>query len=529
MSNQPKFKHPLCRFLEDCLQDEGSLWLEEKKFFNLVKEKKQDISSYDILCDKKDIKKLSFDGINYISFDSIHNLETKAAYDVMRILYSDTLEPVSPKVIDEKIDEVQKVTGITLHSEQRAAVHTMVNNSFCVITGGPGTGKTCTLNTAVKVLEMLYPGICIKFTAPTGKAARRVTQSVQRPSKTIQKELRLTFTKKTPDEFEGDVLVIDEVSMLDMETAASVFQSVRNGQRLILIGDTEQLPSVGIGAVLRDLIDSKCIPVTMLIKTFRQAMESALFANILLCKKGEPNLVSDNEEFVIQDALGGEKTLNQIADVFCEEVEKAGLDNVVCLIPYRKAGNICANKLNNILQARINPDDSMGIKSMPATLDNGQKVTYRIGDPVLQLVNRNECANGDVGKVVDIDGDKLYVDYQEPTGEMVRVMYWKSQLPKELSLAYAMSINKSQGSEYKTVVMCMTTEHKAMLSRNMLYTGITRAKKRVIYIHEKKATEIAMKNIAMYKNEISDGRTTLFGEKLRHYKSIFEIAARYAA
>jgi len=518
--------HPLTKFIASCLQSEGSTWIEEDVLKEKAKKYKKDIDDLDIVIRTGEIKKLPFDGVNYYSLPFYHLIESETAYNIMRILYSDKFGKKPSALVDEKIDKMEKDVGIKLHEQQRAAVHTMVQNSCCVITGGPGTGKTCTLNIALRVLEDLYPGINIKLSAPTGKAAHRITESTGRNARTVHRELHLSFTKSEPDYFNGDILVIDEVSMLDIETANAVFKSLRSGQRIILIGDTEQLPSVGPGAVLRDLLDSAVIPFTMLTKTFRQAEESPLFANILLTKSGKSDLVSDSEEFVIEKAMGGEKTVNQIADIFVKEVEKAGLENVVCLLPYRKAGSICSNKLNNVLQQRINPKKP-DKKFMQARLETGEPVLYIVGDPVMQLVNRDECANGDVGVVIDVDvaHDQLVVKYKDPKNQDIIVRYWKSQLPTQLSLAYAMSVNKSQGSEYKTVIICMTLEHRSMLTRNMLYTGITRAKKRVVYIEERKATEIAMRNIAMYANEISKGRTTLLVEKLVFYKNIYEHAA----
>lgn len=515
--------HPLVRFIGAVLQKEGSLWLEEDNLNRWAEKSKADISMLEKLCSIGKIKKLGFDGHFYYTLPAIHILETEAAYNAIRILYSDRLGEIPAATIDKRIDRIEKEIGITLHPEQRKAVHTMVNNGFCVITGGPGTGKTCTLNVAIQVIEDLYPGICIRFTAPTGKAAGRITEATKRYAKTIQRELKITYTKKTPDIFEGDVLIIDEVSMLDMETASNVFKAIRDGQRVILIGDTDQLPSVGAGAVLRDLLDSNVIPNTRLTKTFRQAEDSALFANILRTKSGKYPLVYDESEFVIEQAQKGTKALEQIADTFFKEVQKVGLDNCVCLIPFRRKGIVCSNNLNNILQKKINPL-SIGKKYLVSQLDDKSRVMYIIGDPVMQLVNRTECANGDVGKIIDIEGDRLFVKFKDPSGKDVIIKYWKSELPSQLSLAYAMSINKSQGSEYKTVVMCMTLEHSIMLSRNMLYTGITRAKEKVVYIHEPEATKIAMKNIAMYVNEKTNGRTTLFGEKLRFYYKQFEKA-----
>ncbi len=517
-------KHPVATFIENYLLMEGSLWMSEELLIKKATKHKIDFRNLPLCLKQGLVKKLSMDGVNYYTIPTLHKMETQVAYNCMRILYADRLPRIPKATIFKFITDIETEIGITLHSQQREAVVTMVNNGICVITGGPGTGKTCTLNTAVKVLERVFPGIDIRFTAPTGKAAHRITESVKRSAQTIHRELHITREKRTPDYFTGDILVIDEVSMLDIETADAVFSAIRDGQRIILVGDIEQLPSVGPGAILRDLINSCAIPCTMLTKTFRQAEDSALFANILNSKHGNPNLSQDNDEFVIHQIAGGEKTTKQLVDIFEEEVKKTGIDNTVCLVPYRKAGIICSNKLNNAIQERINPR-TIGKKSLKATLENGEPVTYITGDPVMQLENRDECANGDVGKVIDVEGDRLVVKYIGPKGEDIIVRYWKSELKTQLSLAYSMSINKSQGSEYQTVIICMTEEHKAMLTRNMLYTGITRAKKRVVLIEEHSAIEKAMKNVAMYANEISNGRTTMLAEKLIFYKNQFEKAA----
>ncbi len=188
--------HPLMLFTKAVLQREGSLWLEEDNLREWAKIKKTSLSMLDNLCNLGQIKKLGFDGHFYYTLPSIHLLETEAAYNVIRILYSDRLGKIPATTINKMIDRIEKEIGITLHSEQRKAVHTMVNNGFCVITGGPGTGKTCTLNVAILVMEELYPGIRIRFTAPTGKAAGRITEATKRNAKTIQRELKLTYTKK---------------------------------------------------------------------------------------------------------------------------------------------------------------------------------------------------------------------------------------------------------------------------------------------------------------------------------------------
>ena len=470
-----------------------------------------DISKLDTCVAQGRIRRVTYDGQCYLTLPHIDVMESQAAHDAIRILKSNTWKKVPNHIIDKYISIVEQDIGITLHTQQREAVKCMVNNSLCVITGGPGTGKTCTLSVAVKVIELLHAGVDVRFTAPTGKASGRINESLKiETAQTIQRELKIGYNKKDPDVFRGDVLVVDEVSMLDMEIANLLFKSIPTGSRLILVGDTEQLPSVGYGAVLRDLIDSEVIPFVMLTKTFRQAEESALMANILKTKVGDNTLINDKDEFEIIDAnKDRDKAVDELCDIYMDAVNEYGIDNVCCLLPFRKSGNLCSNYINSMLQKRINPLDSKGKRYIKTTLDNKAKVTYMLGDPVMQLVNRQECANGDVGKVVFIEGDVMKVDFN---GTLVR--YYKRELPEQLSLAYAMSINKSQGSEYKCVIVCMVKEHSIMLTRNMLYTGITRAKKKCILYQDKEAIGFAMKQTAMYKDQISGGRMTFLADKL---------------
>lgn len=481
------------RDFENCLG--GSLWLEEDR---LIK--------YRIPFPS--VKK-SIDGDNYYTSPFIDMIESRAAVNVARILSHNTWEPVSQNLLDLLISEEETKAGIKLHEQQKEAIRCILDNSFCLITGGPGTGKTSVLKIAVNIIEKLHFGIDIHLTAPTGKAAGRIRESFGSDviTKTVQKELHLTYKKKIPDIFNGDLLIVDETSMMGMVTADDLFRSIRNGQHLVLLGDQDQLPSVENGAVLRDLIDSEVIPYVRLTKTFRQANDSALFANIKKAAQGDPDLVSDDDEFKVIDAdptpcLAAE----ELAEIVQKEVSTWGKDNVCCLLPYRKAGTLCSNNLNNMLQQRLNSGDSY----LDAELAEGAPVRYMIGDPVMQLVNRNECANGDVGKVVSIDDGILVVDYGEN-----QVKYNRDELPEQLSLAYAMSINKSQGSEYKCVIVCMTNEHELMLTRNLLYTAITRAKKKCVLYTEGSAVVKAMQNIAMYTNAIGEGRTTFFAEKLQ--------------
>lgn len=488
------------------------------------------------------IKVFEIDGTTYYTRDYISEMETDAARDVQRILYTSSWAWEKPSVIEKEIHHIEEKISqkngkeFRLHKNQIDAVRCMVNNSFCVITGGPGTGKTCTLQVAVQVMEALHPGVDVRFTAPTGKAAKRITESTGRRARTVQKELCLTYSKTTPSPFEGDVLIVDEASMLDMETAAALFKSIRSGSRLILVGDTEQLPSVKSGAVLRDLLwantydpCNSVIPSVMLTHTYRQANESALFYNICKCREGKADEFKDDEnEFRLIDLSDDlSKQVDQLLTAYEEEVKRYGIDNVAVLLPYRRHPEsfkgmpfLCTYYINRKVQERLNPK-TIGKRYLVAKTAEGDPITYIEGDPVIQLVNREEVVNGDVGKVAGVEGSNLVVEYPE-----CEVKYSQEEIQAQLTLAYALTIHKSQGSEYKSVVMALSNDHKAMLVRNLVYTGITRAKERCVLLKQQEALERALAEDALEMTSISDGVITFFAEKLRSCQKVFDRKAR---
>ena len=480
-------------FSEDYLSSEGSLWLMEHQAKRACKDK------LERLVNQKALISLMCDGKRYFTLPKYAMWESSVAKDIYRIHNNYYPCNVAEDVLEAFINEGEKEYGITLHEQQREAVICAIRNGICVITGGPGTGKTCTLQVMTYVLRKISYGVDIRFTAPTGKAARRISESTRCPAKTTQKELGITFTNKAPKFFGGDVLIVDEVSMLDMETAYYMFRSIISGQKVILVGDINQLPSVGPGAVLRDLLLSDVIPFVQLTKTFRQAAGSNLFENIQKIRNGEWNLMQ-GDDFDIVDVNAD--PLEQIISLFKRECDLYGIENVACLLPYRKAGVLCSDYVNNVLQNIINPVG--GKDYLKSYTEKGLEIKFTEGDPVMQLVNRAECANGDVGFVKKIAKGRMYVTYCDGT----KVSYTKNDI-HELALAYSMSINKSQGSEYKSVVMAITMDHKAMLKRNLLYTGITRAKKKVSLLKE---------NAAMIQSincEEEYARTTFLAEKVR--------------
>lgn len=502
--------------LEDLLSSSGSLWTPEREFQNYMKRQQLNMKYVDELIHRKKIVRYQTpDGNTYYTTGAIADTENRAAAHVIRILneYREyNGRTFSEHEIDRVLEQARRETGITLHDQQRRAVIEAVNNGFVVITGGPGTGKTCTLVTLCYCLRKLFFGIDIHFTAPTGKAARRITESTEQPAKTVQKELAITPENHAKKFFYGDVLIIDEVSMLDMETAEMVFEAIHNGQKLIFVGDINQLPSVGRGAVLRDLLWANeghpgIIPFVQLTKTFRQANDSILFGNI--CKIRNDGDWKMDEAADFQVAHVDSDPTKQLLDLVQQEVRTYGSDNIACLLPYRKKGSLCSNRMNGLIQNMLNPVSGNKPHLHVVKSEDGisRDVYFNLNDPVMQLENRRECANGDVGKVIDVRDNKLYVQYIDGV-----VPYTKRELANELDLAYAMSINKSQGSEFPSVVMGITMEHKAMLKRNLVYTGITRAKSRCVLLQEDEAMKKAIATQDEYK------RITFFAEKIQYLR-----------
>ena len=395
----------------------------------------------------------------------------------------------------EKYEELEsKERGIKfkLAPEQEEAVHKAANAQFFVLTGGPGTGKTCVLKCIKYVMESIMPGCKIHFTAPTGKAARRITESLDGVSaSTVQKLMHLTSETAMPMPIYGDCVVVDEVSMLDTLTADAFVSAVKDGVKVILVGDVDQLPSVGYGSVLRDLIESFEIPCVKLMAPQRQDSRSVLFQNITNLRYGQHELFEGDDFHIIKDdGKSGQKLL---IEQYLEAVKRWGIDDVCCLTPYRRKGDTCANVVNDIIQKIVN--DPAGVPHITTSIcedDNElskatkRNVTFCLGDPVMQLVNREEIANGDVGKISEVTDEYIVVDYGD-----VSVSYCFEEL-SQLNLAYAMSVHKSQGSEYKCVITLALPEHREFMCRNLLYTAVTRAKKECVVICDEETVKLGL-------------------------------------
>lgn len=475
--------------LQNYFEESGNTWITRELFF------KQGYVADHLVSRERN-------GIEYVSTSSYSKAEELIAVKLIDKL----LEPhkdFSREEVDFYIDWYQMESGFILAQDQREAVHMAMNHTISVLTGGPGTGKTCVLK-AVDFISHQMKRDKIVFCAPTGKAARRITESVGKPATTTQKAMNYSPNSKKLKMLVADLIINDEVSIMDMETFLNFLCSVATGTHLLFVGDVDQLPSVGPGAVLRDMIDSGVIPVTKLEQTFRQSNDSCIFRNIQRIKRGISNL-EDADDFRFLEIQPSEAQDILIKE-YLSAVKKYGRDGVICLTPYRRKGDTCSNVMNNILQDILNP---IGKRPFLRTevIENGEtekrKVVFQVGDPVMQLVNRKECANGDVGKIVSVGEKGISVQYIDCS-----VFYPVSKLG-QISLAYALSIHKSQGSEYPCVITPILPEHREMLNRNIIYTAVTRAKKEMIILGRKSLIPEALAKETGYE------RITFLAEEIR--------------
>ncbi len=395
-----------------------------------------------------------------------------------------------------------------LSEEQRSAIRTALSSPVSVLTGGPGTGKTTALRALIASLELAKKRYALA--SPTGRAAKRLSQATERPASTIHRLLGYSPVegfKYNPDNpLPVDLVVVDEASMLDLLLANHLLKAIHPGTHLLLVGDVDQLPSVGAGDVLRDVIDSQLAPVTRLNVIFRQAANSHIITNAHRINQGQIPIFDNNSaDFFLFTAESPDEAANWVQSVVCERIPgKFGLnwrDDVQVLAPmYRGPAGVSA--LNERLQAELNPPSAR----KPEKLLFGQ--TFRPGDKVMQTQNNydKDTFNGDIGFITGLDlvDQSLEIDF-----EGRKVLYDWSEAD-QLVLAYAISVHKSQGSEFTAVVIPLVTQHYMMLQRNLLYTAITRAKKLCVLVGSRRAIHIAVQN-----NKVAE-RFTALDWRLNH-------------
>lgn len=423
----------------------------------------------------------------------IHQAETGIANRLKALLSV----PVTPAGIDAELiaKEVQKKLAITLSLEQLTALEKILIHRAVIITGGPGTGKTTLIRSINAVFSAL--GKHVLLAAPTGRAARRLSEVTRSKAKTIHKLLGFNFKEglfeKNPDNpLDADAMIIDEVSMVDTFLMYHLIKALPMTSVLILVGDIFQLPSVGPGNVLSDMIKSKLIPVFYLKKIFRQAQESPIVVNAHRVRRGESPVLkplgdsNGVSEFYFLEQHNQNKVVSTIVELCTRTIpERFDFDpmhEVQVLTPMHK-GVIGTTNLNQVLQKVLNPNPVM-IEAMGSA--------FKIGDKIMHLKNnyQKEVFNGDIGIISSVDRKEkqLSVDYYG------RIVTYNFTEMDEISLAYAISVHKSQGSEYPAVLLPIMTQHFVLLQRNLLYTAMTRGKNLVILVGTQKALNIALRN-----------------------------------
>ena len=391
--------------------------------------------------------------------------------------------------LDAALDAEELRMKVKFAPEQREAVKMALTQGVSVITGGPGTGKSMILRAILDIYRRQNPGKEICLCAPTGRAARRMEQATGLGASTVHKALGLLAGEDgdygEPQALDADIILVDEVSMMDIYLAGRLLEAVKSRAQVVLIGDSDQLPSVGPGAVLSEMIASERIPVVRLDKVFRQNDGSRIAVNAKLIRHGNLSLEYGND-FRFVDSANLSDSASRIAELYMQEVARYGVDNVAMLSPYRQKTETGVNALNEMLRELVNPPD----EGKPEVVCGKRK--FRVGDKVMQVKNFEDVSNGDVGYIRNIfkfgDETTVCVDF----GDGRNMEYDSSELDM-LDLGYASTIHKAQGAEYKSVIINLQCAHHIMLTRPLIYTAITRGKDRVVIVGERRALCISIK------------------------------------
>jgi exodeoxyribonuclease V alpha subunit len=429
------------------------------------------------------------DGMRCLFLAGLYRAEREIA-DKLKTLAAG--KPPWPLIdVDKAIPWVEKRTKLTLAESQKEAVRIALRSKVLVITGGPGVGKTTLVNSILKIF--LAKNVAVALCAPTGRAAKRLSESTGLDAKTIHRLLETdpragAFRRNEEAPLDCDLLIVDETSMVDVPLMRAVLRALSERAALLLVGDVDQLPSVGPGQVLADVIGSSALSVVRLTEVFRQAAESRIIVNAHRINHGSlPEITAaENSDFYFVDAADAEEGIRKVLAVVQDRIPKRfGLDAIrdIQVICPMNRGGLGARSLNIELQKVLNPPGEIRIERFGWT--------FCPGDKVMQVENDydKDVYNGDLGIVshIDMEESELHVDFDGRA-----VTYGFGELD-ELVLAYATTIHKSQGSEYPAVVIPLTTQHYPMLQRNLVYTGVTRGKRLVVLVGQRKALAIAVK------------------------------------
>jgi exodeoxyribonuclease V alpha subunit len=417
----------------------------------------------------------------------LHEAEKEAAKKIAQLLLKGS-KPFAERKLLASLLHIEKLHTIEFDVKQRNAILHAIQNSITILTGGPGTGKTLCVNGIIELADEL--GLKYLLCAPTGRAAKRLSELSNREAKTIHRMLEYEpqsglFRRGAESPLECDMLIVDEVSMADIELFAALLDAVKAESQLVLVGDVDQLPSVGPGQVLRDLIDSKRIGTVRLDTIFRQSEESTIIANSHKINNGEfPEFSPD---FKLLEEISTENIQETIvrlcSTILPQNYRYDPFDDIQVLSPMHN-GAAGVRELNRVLQHALNGHSRVCWQ--------GSERRFLMGDKVMQTKNNydKDVFNGDIGRICGVDKNDgiLIIDFYGR-----KVEYTFEQLD-EVTLAYAMTIHKSQGNEFKAVIVPVTTSHYIMLQRNLIYTAVTRARELLVLVGEMKALAIAVRN-----------------------------------
>lgn len=514
--NDPMRIEGCIRYCMELETQEGNLYADKQQFQKKVYEQLNHGYQTEVVSEREvyqELYRLVKDKVLYYEDSALylakyHGFECGAAKKLVSLL---TQETVIAANLDTLIADAQRELGILLSTKQAEGVKKAFSHLVSIITGGPGTGKTTVQRVLLYINEKLG-GRNVLLTAPTGRASRRMAESTGHPDAvTMHSAMGLTNDEECEamaEMLEADFIIADEFTMSDMRLSYEFFNHIKAGTRLVLVGDVNQLPSVGPGNVFRELVMCGVIPVTVLDMVFRQAENSRIAMNAQ--RMQENNAMLDyGTGFELIHADTAEEAADKVEQLYRAEVAEYGVDSVQVLTPFRKRGDASVDCLNVRLWEIVNPKEE-GKQEMKA----GRR-TFREGDRIIHNKNKNQISNGDVGYLTDM--------YQDEEGiQLARLQFSEGRsvdyTGDELDMvehAYATTVHKSQGSEYPVVILPWLPMFYKMLRRNILYTAVTRAKEKVVIVGSKKAIYMAIHNTE------SDNRNTRLGERvIREYNRL---------
>lgn len=443
--------------------------------------------------------------------------EDETAHQIARLVSA----PLQDFDAVSALKHIRSSLGIPMSQRQSEAVYMAFRHNISIVTGPPGTGKTTILRAVIEVFKHLFPESKIMLAAPTGRASRRMVESTGAEAKTLHSLLGLI-----PEEQEGfekdkrnapldaGLIIIDETSMIDMGLARQFFNRIQPGTKIVLVGDVNQLQSVGAGDVFREMIGCGLIPVTTLTEIFRQKEGSLIAQNATLINEGNTNLkIQSNveqDEFVLVRTRTQEETADEICRIFCELVQRHGVEHVQILSPFRTDGMASSGQLNQAIREIVNPiqDDSPDLKV------GGNY--FRLNDKVMQNKNNGKASNGDIGFIRKISRNehgelKITIVFSDS-----RVVEYGLADMEHIELAYATTIHKAMGSEFEVVIVPVIRSHMRMWQKNLIYTAVTRAREKVVLVGERWVLLQAI-------HKEAEKRNTMLGERICKYLKAFSL------